>query len=302
MMSENQNAANVSRRDILKKYKKKSRFQEMVQVYFRNKLAVLGLIIFLVIVFLAVFADVIADYDTKAIGINAIERLQAPSAKHIFGTDELGRDVFARVIHGGRISLRISLGAVLFATLVGGTLGAVAGYFGGKLDDVLMRVTDIFICLPTILWTIALVSSFGSSETVMLMAVGAARAPIIARVVRSSVLSVRNTEYVEAARAIGAKTPTIILRHVIVNAIGPIIVQITLNVATAILGIATVSFLGIGIQAPAPEWGAMLSGARSFMRDHSYLVLAPGMAIFLTIFSLNLIGDGLRDAFDPKLK
>ena len=292
----------MTRRELLKLFKKKSRLQEIVRVYCKNKMAVLGIIIFTAILTMSVFADVIADYNTRAIQINPANRLQSPSAQYILGTDELGREVFARIIHGSRISLRIGISSVMISLLLGGAMGACAGYFGEELDNIIMRFTDIFACLPNILLAIAIVAAFGTSQLNLMLAIGIGNAPLFARVIRAAVLSVRNTEYVEAARAIGARNYTIITQHVLINCMGPIIVQTTINLAMAILNISALSFMGLGIQAPTPEWGSMLASGRQFMRGHAYLVLAPGLAIFLSIFSLNLVGDGFRDAFDPRLK
>ena len=274
----------------------------MSYVFFQNQLAVLGLVIFLIILFLAIFADFLANYETEVIAIDPINRLVPPCAEHIFGTDELGRDIFARLIHGARISLKVGGLAIAISSLLGGIMGACAGYFGGLADTIIMRFTDVFTCLPDMLLAIAIVAAFGNSELNMILAIGLARAPGFSRIVRSAVLSVSELEYVEAARAIGARNLTIILRHVLVNCLGPIIVQITINLASAILCISSLSFIGLGIQAPTPEWGNMLASARSNMRDFPYLVVAPGLAIFFTILSLNLMGDGLRDAMDPRLR
>lgn len=292
----------LTRRQYMKLHKKQSLFRLSVRTFMNNQLAVVGTAIFLVILFLAVFAQVIADYDTTAILIDPINRLASPSAEHLLGTDELGRDVFARLIHGGRISLRIGFLSVALSTVIGLILGACAGYYGGLADTIIMRFTDIFACLPNMLLAIAIVAAFGNTEFNLLMAIGVARVPAFARIVRSSVMSVQNMDYVEAARAIGARDHTIIFKHVLVNCLGPIIVQMTLSLASAILAISSLSFIGLGISAPTPEWGGMLSTARAYMRDYPFLIMAPGMAIFLTILSLNLMGDGLRDAMDPRMR
>lgn len=292
----------LSRKQFLREHKKKSFLQESIRMFIKNKLAVFGLIVLTIIIAVAIFADVIADYENVALMINPINRLQPPSAEHWFGTDELGRDVFARVIHGARISLSIGTISTILSLLMGGILGAIAGYYGGIVDTLLMRFTDIFVCLPDMLLAIAIVAAFGNTQTNLILAIGIARSPTFARIVRSSVLSVTGAEYVEAARAIGATDYTIILKHVLINCMGPIIVQFTLGLAGAVFCVSSLSFIGLGIPSPAPEWGSMLSAARSNMRDHMNLVLAPGLAIFATIFSLNIMGDGVRDALDPKLR
>jgi len=292
----------ITRKEILKKFKKKTPLQEIVYRFMQNRMAVVGLIIFTIILLSAIFADQIASYEGAALQMNIAERLQGPSAKHWLGTDEAGRDIFARIIHGARNSLWIGFVATAFSLLVGGALGAIAGFFGKWVDELIMRVMDVMLCLPDMLLAIAIVAAFGGSVVNMILAIGISRIPRFARIVRSSVLTVRDMEYVEAARAIGARNGTIILRHVLLNCMGPIIVQITLIFASSILAISSLSFLGLGIKPPAPEWGNMLAAGRNNMRDYGYLVLAPGLAIFLSIFSLNLLGDGLRDALDPRLK
>ncbi len=292
----------ITRKEILKKFKKKTPLQEIVYRFMQNRMAVVGLIIFTIILLCAIFADQIASYEGAALQMNIAERLQGPSAKHWLGTDEAGRDIFARIIHGARNSLWIGFVATAFSLLVGGALGAIAGFFGKWVDELIMRVMDVMLCLPDMLLAIAIVAAFGGSVVNMILAIGISRIPRFARIVRSSVLTVRDMEYVEAARAIGARNGTIILRHILLNCMGPIIVQITLIFASSILAISSLSFLGLGIKPPAPEWGNMLAAGRNNMRDYGYLVLAPGLAIFLSIFSLNLLGDGLRDALDPRLK
>ena len=292
----------LTRNDILRKFKKKTPMQEIMIRFLRNRMAVVGILIFAAILLLAIFADVIADYETVALKMNIPERLQAPSAAHWLGTDDSGRDVFARIIHGARTSLWIGFVATAFSLLLGGALGAIAGYVGGWLDELIMRIMDVMLCLPEMLLAIAIVAAMGANVVNMIIAIGISRIPRFARIVRSSVLTVRGMEYVEAARAIGARNGTIIARHILLNCMGPIIVQITLIFASSILAISSLSFLGLGIKPPAPEWGNMLSAGRDNMRDYPHLVLAPGMAIFLSIFSLNLLGDGLRDALDPRLK
>lgn len=292
----------LTRSDLLKQFKKKTPAQEILGRFFSNKMAVLGLIIFSAIVLCAVFADFIADYNDVALKMNIPKRLQSPNSEFWFGTDEAGRDIFARIIHGARTSLWIGFVATLFSLLIGGALGAVAGYVSGKVDEIIMRFMDVMMCLPEMLLAIAIVAAWGSSTFNMILAIGISRIPRFARIIRSAVLTVRSMEYIEASRAIGAKSFTIITRHILPNCMGPIIVQITLVFASAILAISSLSFLGLGVKPPAPEWGNMLASARDNMRDYPHLVLAPGMAIFLSIFSLNLLGDGLRDAFDPRLK
>ena len=268
----------------------------------RNRLAMLGLALMSTILLLAVFADVIADYDTEVIGMNMMERLQTPSAKHWFGTDGYGRDVFARIIHGSRLSLSLSIISMLIAVAVGSMIGAISGYFGGRVDDVLMRLMDMLLAIPPMLMSISIVAALGRSMINLMLALALAYMPVFARVIRSSILSVKDQEFVEAARACGTSDARIILRHIIPNAVGPIIVQATLAMGSSILTISSLSFMGMGIQPPQPEWGTMLYEGRDLIRTSPYLVIFPGAAIAVSVLSLNLLGDGLRDALDPRLK
>lgn len=282
--------------------KKRSQWVEVWRRLKRNKMAVLGLIILIVLFLLAIFADVIADYDTVVIKQNLAHRLQGPSAAHWLGTDEFGRDIFARLVHGTRVSLKVGIVAVGISIVIGGILGAIAGYYGGKLDNTIMRIMDIFLAVPSILLAIAIVSALGPSILNLMLAISISSVPSYARIVRASVLSIRDQEFIEAAKAIGASNTRIIFRHIIPNSLAPVIVQATLGVASAILSTAGLSFIGLGIQPPAPEWGSMLSGGRQYLRYAWWVTTFPGVAIMITILSLNLLGDGLRDALDPRLK
>ncbi len=285
-----------------KKAKKRSMAMEVCQRLARNKMAMLGLAILVVLVLCAVFADVIADYETKVVAQNIANRLKGPSAEHWFGTDEFGRDIFARIIHGSRVSLVVGLISVSVSLILGGILGAFAGFYGGRIDNVIMRVMDIFLAVPSILLAMTIVAALGSSLVNVMLAIGVSGIPTYARIVRAAVMSVKDQEFVEASRAIGATNVTTIFREIIPNCLAPIIVQATLSVAGAILSTASLSFIGLGVQPPDPEWGAMLSGGRNFLRDAVHLTLFPGLAIVITILALNLLGDGLRDALDPRLK
>ena len=287
---------------VKNKNKKKSQAAAVWRRLKKNKMAVLGLIILAVIIFFAVFADVFFDYETLVIQQNASLKLQPPSVEHWLGTDEVGRDILARIVHGARISLPVAFATIAIATVVGGLLGAIAGYGSRRVDDVIMRVMDIFLAIPSILLSIALVSAMGTSVTNMMLAISISNIPPFARIVRSAVLTIKNEEYIEAARAIGASDKRIILKHILPNCMGPIIVQTTLRVAATISNTAALSFLGLGVKAPQPEWGALLSSGREFIRDSGYLACIPGICIMLTILALNLLGDGLRDALDPRLK
>lgn len=285
-----------------KQYKKRSQILEVWRRLQRNKAALIGLAIVILLSLMVIFADVLYDYNGVVIKQNIPERLQHPSLQHPFGTDELGRDILARIVHGGRMSLSISLVSVAFALLVGGSLGAITGYFGGKIDMVIMRVMDIFLAIPATLLAITIVAALGPSTINLVIALAVSSVPTFSRIVRGSVLMVRDVEFVEAAKAIGATNRTIILEHILPNSFAPVLVQTTLSVAVMILTTAGLSFLGLGVQVPTPEWGFMLSSGRTYIRDHSYMTLFPGLAIMVTILSLNLLGDGLRDALDPRLK
>jgi len=286
----------------LLKTKKRSQFADVWRRLRKSNTAIIGLILISIFLCLAIFAPFIADYTEEALKMNIRERLQSPNGAHWFGTDELGRDIFARIVYGTRISLFVGIISVSIALSLGGTLGAIAGYYGGRIDNGIMRILDVLLAIPTILLAITIVAALGASILNLMIAVGISNIPGFARVVRASVLSVKDQEFIEAARAIGARDHTIILKHVLPNSMAPIIVYATLKVATAIMATASLSFIGLGIQPPTPEWGSMLAGGRSYIRDNMYIVLFPGMAIVLTVLSLNLIGDGLRDALDPKLK
>ena len=282
--------------------KKKSQFVEVWKRLCRNKTAVLGLVIVALLTLMAILSPILIDYETQVIKTNYSEALQAPSADHWFGTDEMGRDILLRVMNGSTVSLSIGVVTVAVSLTVGLILGAAAGYFGGKTDMIIMRIMDIFLAIPGTLLAICIVASLGNSIPNLVIAQAVSSIPTFSRVVRGAVITARDADYVEAARAIGAKDATIIFHEVLPNSLAPIIVQTTLQVASVILSIAGLSFIGLGIPAPRPEWGAMLSGARAYIRDYSYMCLFPGLAIMTTILSLNLLGDGLRDALDPRLR
>ena len=282
--------------------KKRSMALEIWRRLRKNKMAMLGLVILVMLALTAIFADVIADYDTKVIAQDIKNRLQGPSMEHWCGTDEFGRDIFARLVHGSRVSLVVGLISVSISLLMGGALGAIAGYYGKTADNIIMRIMDIFLAVPSILLAMTIVAALGTSLINVMLAIGVSGIPGYARIVRASVMSIKDQEFVEASRAIGAKSPTTIFREILPNCLAPIIVQATLSVAGAILSTASLSFIGLGVQPPSPEWGAMLSGGRNYLRDALHLTLFPGLAIVITILALNLLGDGLRDALDPRLK
>ena len=274
----------------------------------KNKLAMAGLFFIMILVVLAlftVFVDIVtknAFYEEHVIKQNLRLRLQGPSMEHIFGLDEFGRDIFLRVIWAIRYSLFMGTAAIAISVCIGSVLGAIAGFYGKTIDNVIMRVMDIFLAIPSMLLALAIVAAFGTSLTNVLMAIAISYVPTFARTVRASVLIVKDQEYIEAARALGAGDARIIVRYIIPNCLAPLIVQASLGVAGAILSIAGLSFLGLGIQPPTPEWGSMLSNARSYIRDGWHITVIPGLMIMFTILSLNVLGDGLRDALDPRLK
>ena len=287
---------------VTQTYKKRSQVSAVWHRLKKNKLAMLGLVILCIMIGLAVFADFIADYDTVVVGLDTSQRLLTPSLQHLCGTDQFGRDVFARIIHGGRLSLSLSIISMSIAVAIGAFIGAVAGYYGGRVDDILMRLMDILLAIPPMLMSISIVAALGQSMINLLIALAIAYIPVFARVIRSTILSIKGQEFVEAARACGTSNARIILRHIIPNAIGPIIVEATLTMGAAILVISSLSFMGLGIEPPAPEWGTMLYEGREVIRSSPYLIIFPGIAIALSVMSLNLLGDGLRDALDPRLK
>lgn len=282
-------------------YKKPSQIREIWRRFKKSKGAVIGLILFSIIAIALLAADLIVPY-AKAVQQDFSMQLKAPSLSHLFGTDGYGRDAFARLLHGGRTSLSIAFVATFTSMLVGSALGAIAGFFGGKVDGFIMRSLDIFMSVPDILFTMAVVYALGANFINLVIALTLAYFTNYVRLVRSQVLNLAEQDYVEAARAGGSGNTRIILSHIIPNAMGVIIVNTTLNVAKIILYESTLSFLGLGMPPPHPEWGLMLSEAREFMRTAPWLMLFPAMAIVITAASINLIGDGMRDALDPHLK
>ena len=267
-----------------------------------------GLVFLCILIVIAITTttiDIVTDnayYNAHVIKQDLLGRLKGPSAEHILGQDEFGRDVLLRMLWGTRYSLFMGALSIIFALIVGGFLGALSGFYGKKVDAIIMRAMDILLAIPSMLLATAIVAALGTSLINVLIAIGIAYIPTFARTVRASVLTVKDRDFIEAARAIGCRDGEIIFKYIVLNALAPIIVQATLGLAGAILSIAGLSFLGLGIQPPTPEWGAMLSNARVYMRDAWHVTVIPGLGIMLTILSLNLMGDGLRDALDPKMK
>lgn len=280
--------------------KKQSEFVRVFKELRKNSTAMLGLCILLVEIILVILAPVIAPYDYTAMDILAAQ--QGPSAAHWFGTDELGRDIFSRVLYGGRYSISMGVLAVMISTTVGMTIGAVAGYFGGKVDNILMRLLDVIQSLPAMLLSIVLSAVLGPGYFNTILALSVNGMPASARMLRAQMMKVRGNEYIEAAQSINCSKFRIIVRHMIPNSFSPNIVQATMSIAHMIVMAASLSFIGLGVQPPTPEWGAMLTGARQFIRQCPHMVIFPGLAIAVTVLAVNLMGDGLRDALDPKLK
>ena len=281
--------------------KKKSQLSEIWRRYKKNKAAMVGFVILIFILSIAVFADIIVPYE-KCIEQVGADRLQGPSLEHFFGTDDVGRDLFARVIHGSRYSLLIGVSTSLMALVVGAVLGASAGYFGGMVDNIICRITDVVMCVPPILLSLAVVAALGSKLRNLIIAITVSCIPGNIRLIRSVVLTAAEQDYVEAARSYGASHARIIFKYVLPNAMGPIIVNTTMAISDMILSAAGLSFIGMGIQPPSPEWGALLSNAQKYMFTSPYMLLFPGVFILLASLSFNLVGDGLTDALNPKLK
>ncbi len=285
---------------ISKNGRAKSQTMEVIKRLSKNKLALSGLIIILLLTLLAVFAPLIAPYGYAEQNLNAV--YLSPCKEHLLGTDRLGRDILSRLIFGTRQSLRIGVLSVAIAAVLGTILGSIAGFYGGRTDNIIMRILDIYQSIPGMLLSIALAASLGPGVNNAIIAIGISTIPSYSRIIRASIMTVRDKEYIEAAIAINANDFRIITRHVLPNAFAPLIVEITMNIGNSILAAATLSFIGLGAQPPSPEWGAMLSEGKNFMRDYGYLVIYPGVCIMASVLSFNLLGDGLRDALDPRLK
>lgn len=280
--------------------KRRSKSMEVFLRLRRNRLAMLGLVILLVLVLAALLANWIAPYPFDRQDLNCT--FNPPSLAHWLGTDEFGRDILSRIIFGARVSLEVGVLVVSFAVTIGGLLGAVAGYYSGVVDNLIMRVMDVLLSIPSLLLAIAIAASLGGGLFNLMLAVGFSSIPGYARLVRASTLTTKGMEYIEAAKAAGSNDMRIIIQHILPNCAATVIIQATLGMAFAILMAAALSFIGLGIQPPNPEWGSMLAGGRSYIRDYPYLTLFPGLAIMITILALNFLGDGLRDALDPKLR
>ena len=282
------------------KVKRNSEFLRVIRQLGKNKLAMIGLVIFLLEVVVAITARWIAPYDyTKMDMLNCFAK---PSLAHPFGCDDIGRDIFSRVLIGAGYSLTIGVAAVLSSMVAGMAIGSIAGFYGGRIDNIIMRLLDIIQAIPSLLMTIVVAAVLGPGFVNTIIAMAVSRIPGSARMLRAQMLKERGNEYIEACTSINCSKFRIIVSHLLPNCLSPMIVQATMGIAEAITAAAGLSFIGLGVQPPAPEWGAMLAQARSFITQAPHLVVFPGLAIALTVLALNLLGDGLRDALDPKLK
>lgn len=281
--------------------KRRTRGQEIVHQYMKNKGAVIATVLLIILLCVLIFAQFYYDYDTDICGITT-DVLQKSSAEHPLGTDHLGRDVLARLLYGGRWSLSLAIASVIISCGIGTVYGAVAAYAGGKVEDVMMRIIESIMMIPSMLLVIVLVAALGASTTNLIIAMSIGGIPHSARLARSVILPLRNADYVESARSIGASDMRILFSHILPNGISPLIVSITMRIGTNIINVAAYSFLGLGVEKPIPEWGTMLSEARQFLSIRPDLIFYPGLMIIIFTLIFNLIGDGLRDALDPKLR
>lgn len=281
--------------------KRRSQTTEILRRFFRNKLAVAGFSVFLLITLMAVFADIIVPYES-ALQQNVSQRLQKPSAEHLFGTDELGRDLFARIVHGSRNSITIGFSTTVFSLVIGCIIGAIAAFFGRAVDNIIIVLMEIVMSIPIIILAMMLIAVTGLGMQNLIIALSLGLWPGFARMIRSQILSIKKIDYIEAARAIGLSNTKIILKHILPNVIGPIVVSAAMHMAGCILAAAGLSYLGLGIQPPAPEWGRIIATGQSYLRNSPHILFITGAFILLSALSINLAGDGLRDALDPKMK
>lgn len=284
----------------LKPDRNREQWFQFISRFRRSRNVVAGSIVISIITVLVIFAPLIAPYSpTEQL---RRERLQPPSSTHFFGTDNLGRDVFSRVLYGGRVSLQVGIFSVVIGAVIGTVLGLSAGYFGGLLDTIIMRLIDIMLAFPGILLALAIIAVLGRDLRNVMIAVGISTIPVYTRIVRGSTLSVKQIDYITAARALGAPIPQILISHILPNVLAPLIVVTTNGIANAIIAGAALSFLGLGQQPPNPEWGLMLDEGREYIRVAAWVTTFPGLAIMVTVLAINLLGDGLRDILDPRLK
>ncbi len=267
----------------------------------RRKTGLIGLVIILLVVIISLFAPLLAPYHPID-DSDYSNRVAAPSAEHLFGTDEFGRDIFSRVLYGARVSTLISVGAILISSAAGTILGLISGYYGGWIDSVLMRIVDGIMSFPPILFAIALMAALGSNIVNIVIALSIIYTPLFARLIRGCVLSIKEKEYVDAIRVVGGSNLRLMVKHILPNCLSPLLIQITTYFAYAILAEAALSFIGLGVPQPEPSWGNILYDGRQFMREAPWISIFPGLAIAVTVLGLNLLGDGLRDYLDPRMK
>ncbi len=281
-----------------------SKREDIIRRFLRNKNSIIGLIFTVIFVLVALISPIVLDYDVQVIGQNIPERLLQPgeNSEHPLGTDELGRDVMSRLMYAAKMSLLIGVMAVTMALSVAICVGSTAAYFGGRVDILLMRLVEIMDGVPSFLMALVICAAFGANIFTLMFAIAFGSVPGQSRIIRSAVLSVKNNEYVEAAKAMGANDLQIIFYHILPNCVGTVIVQFSMKIASGILSASSLSFLGLGVQPPDPEWGAMLSSGRGYMLDNPFLTVFPGVCIVVVVMALNMLGDGLRDALDPRLK
>ncbi|WP_417029509.1 ABC transporter permease, partial [Cloacibacillus evryensis] len=282
--------------------------EQALNQFMKNRMAVGGLLV-IILLFAVAFSTIVIDFVTRdaiynnyVINQNLAQRLAAPSASHIFGCDEFGRDLFLRILWGTKYSLFIGIGAILLAMCIGMPIGMIAGYYGGRIDNVVMRLMDVILAVPSMLLAMAIVAALGTSTVNLLVAMSVANIARFSRIARASVMTIKDNEYIEAARAIGANDREILVKYIFPNAFSPNLVQLTLGIGNSILLVAGLSYLGLGVQPPSPEWGAILTTAKTYMRDAWHISVFPGMFLVVSVIAFNLLGDGLRDAMDPKLK
>ena len=296
-MSENVKSAAA---EPVVRHKKRSQLKEVWGRLLRNKLAVVSLVVIVLLALVAIFADYIAPYDYKTVDI--MNRFQFPSLQHPMGTDNLGRDLLSRMIYGSRMSLLVAIMACVISLVIGGILGATSGYFGGIYDSIVMRIMDMLMAIPMFLMAVAVSSALGTGLLNSAIALAISGIPGYVRITRAQVMTVRDLEYIEASKASGAGQFRIVFKQILPNCLAPIIVNFTLSLGGSIMAIASLSFIGLGVAPPTPEWGSILSGGLDYIRSFWPIVTFPGIAITVTMLAFNLFGDGLRDALDPRLK
>lgn len=280
--------------------RKHSQWRDVWHRLCKNPLAMIALVIVVLLVLMCLFAEFIAPYDYAEQDPTA--KFQLPSAEHLLGTDNYGRDLLSRIIVGGRVSLLVSVLSVVIALIVGGFIGAIAGYYAGTTDGIIMRIMDIVMAIPQFLLAVAVSVALGSGIVNTAIAIAVGSIPGYARLMRASVMTIREQEYTEAARALGNSNMSILFKHIIPNTLSPLIVETTLRIGSNILAISGLSFVGLGVQPPTPEWGSIMAAGRQYIRDFWPMVTFPGVFIMLTMFGFNILGDGLRDAMDPRMK